>query len=101
MTAQPHLKNLHHVFSDAEIDALLLRPNQYLETRFDNNSNYYSSLDDLSNLMAIDFETYLTDDVLTKVDRSSMNASLESREPFLDHHVVEWAARLPTNFKYK
>jgi len=30
-----------------------------------------------------------------------MNASLESREPFLDHHVVEWAARLPTNFKYK
>jgi asparagine synthase (glutamine-hydrolysing) len=94
-------KSFHHVFTDAEIDALLLNPSQYLDTQFDKNSKYFTKLDGLSNLMAIDFETYLTDDVLTKVDRSSMSASLESREPFLDHHVVEWAARLPSNFKYK
>ncbi len=42
---------------------------------------------------------YLADDILVKADRASMSASLELRAPFLDTHVVEFAARLPWHYK--
>lgn len=42
---------------------------------------------------------YLADDILVKADRASMAASLELRAPFLDTHVVEFAARLPWQLK--
>lgn len=60
-------------------------------------AEYFSSL---AYIMAIDYETYLTDDIMQKVDRASMAFSLESREPFLDHRIIEWAARLPDEYKY-
>ena len=52
-------------------------------------------LDDWSRLQYLDLKTYLPDDVLTKVDRVSMDVSLEVRPPILDHRIVEFAASVP------
>ena len=65
-----------------------------------NNNGNYSSRDGLiSTFGAWDLMTFLPSDVLTKVDRASMSASLESREPFLDPEVLEFAFALPDEFK--
>lgn len=87
-------------FLQEDIDKLLLSKPSKLLTAFDSkelNGNRYSTL---SYIMAIDYQTYLVDDILQKVDRATMTHSLEGREPFLDHRVIEWAAQLPVEYKY-
>jgi asparagine synthase (glutamine-hydrolysing) len=54
-----------------------------------------------SGMMRFDFETYLPEDVLTKVDRMSMAHSIESRVPLLDNTVIDYAATLPARFKIR
>ncbi len=55
----------------------------------------------ISRLQYLDIKTYLTDDILTKVDRASMANSLEVRVPFLDHIFMEYIATIPASLKAK
>ena len=57
--------------------------------------------DTLTMAQFLDFKTYIPGDILTKVDRASMAHGLEVRVPLLDHHFVEWVARIPSALKLK
>jgi len=63
------------------------------------NTPILRGMNDVQRMMALDTVTYLPDDILVKVDRATMGVSLESRAPFLDHRVVEFAWNLPQSMK--
>ncbi|QIP01729.2 asparagine synthase (glutamine-hydrolyzing) [Bradyrhizobium symbiodeficiens] len=58
-------------------------------------------LDPLDRMTLADSLSYLTDDILQKVDRAAMSVGLETRVPFLDTDVVEFAARVPPGMKVR
>jgi asparagine synthase (glutamine-hydrolysing) len=55
----------------------------------------------LDRMLDVDLKLWLPDDLLMKMDKMSMAASIEARVPLLDHMLVEWAARLPARHKVR
>lgn len=71
------------------------------ETQLARHFERFAGLPWPSQMMRFDAETYLPEDVLTKVDRMSMAHSIESRVPLLDNEVIAFASTLPTAMKIK
>ena len=63
------------------------------------NESVNGNLDLLSRMLLSEYKTYLSDDILHKVDRATMSVGLEGREPFLDHRILEYVAQLPSEYK--
>ncbi len=70
-----------------------------LEEFVENTVSFYPK--NLNDLLKFDFKTYLSEDVLFKVDRASMAASLEVRAPFLDRRIIEFAFSINSDKKLK
>jgi asparagine synthase (glutamine-hydrolysing) len=95
----PALHRERSIFSQEFLQAAS-RPPDPLES-FQSYYDRAPAADGLSRLMYLDVKTYLTGDILAKVDRMSMATSLEVRVPMLDHVFVEWAASLPVEWKFR
>jgi len=99
--------DLFRYFRDADRDRLYTPefraglgtadPLRHVEAAWDGRAG----LEDVDRLMAVDLDTYLCDDLLAKVDVTSMANSLEVRSPLLDFELMELAARMPTRHKLR
>jgi len=95
------MKSLSQAFSRDEIADLFVECTDELPTAHNSEELAGDFYDPLSFMLAIDYQTYMVDDILQKVDRATMSVSLEGREPFLDQSIIEWVAKLPNEYKYR
>jgi asparagine synthase (glutamine-hydrolysing) len=82
-------------------DRLLPAPDNWAHDQYAGLWRTSAGAPTLDRLLALNLETYLLDDLLVKTDRMSMAHGLEVRSPFLDVQLLEFATRLPTEFKIR
>jgi asparagine synthase (glutamine-hydrolysing) len=89
-----------NLFSELEINQLLLKPNNSLIINQVNNiPELKRKLTNSEEQAFFDLNNYLVDDLLVKVDRASMFSSLEARVPLLDHNIIEFALNINPIYK--
>ena len=76
----------------------LIKKKSYFKSNFDLKFEYEDSLNEM---LCLDVKTFLLDDILWKVDRSTMHSGLEARDPLLDYRLVEYSLNIPGNLKFK
>ena len=92
---------LSQVYTPEQMEGLLHGNTIKATSFFDSEHHLDPTLSQLDKMLAVDYKTYMADDILTKVDRAGMTVSLEGREPLLDHRLIEMAARLPIDLKIR
>ena len=88
-------------YSNKQLQKIVQKKIKTIPTNFDLFKQFTKGNDEINAMLAIDYITYLPDDILTKVDRATMSIGLEGREPLLDHRLVEWMAQVPGNYKIR
>ncbi len=99
----------HSWFGSFSVDEqkLLLTENVLAQTSGDiyagarNLLDICDAQDEIERMQYLDMNFYMAEDILTKVDRASMAVSLETRAPFLDPRIGEFAASLPLDYKLR
>ena len=92
------MKYTSEYFTKKERDKLLKHNIDIIKTNFDIEISDVN--DEINQMLAIDYKTYMLDDILTKVDRATMSVGLEGREPLLDYRIIEFVSQLPSKLKY-
>jgi asparagine synthase (glutamine-hydrolysing) len=92
------MRSIDGVFNDFELNELLMYEASD-SCVLDRSSAYLEMSNKLDSMLAVDYVEFLNDDILCKVDRATMSASLEGREPFLDYRIIELISKLPSNLK--
>lgn len=86
------------IFEEKSLDRLLLKGRVKQNNLF-YDKHFFSSFDTLDQLLLLDFKIFLPDDLLVKIDRSTMRVSLEGREPLLDHRLIEYMGKINAQSK--
>ena len=96
------LINLYRALTSHYTDPadMVIRGQEMTEIVFDDRVTL-RTLNDVERMMLMDLKSYLPDDILTKVDRAAMGVGLETRIPFLDPMVVDFALSLPLDYKLR
>jgi asparagine synthase (glutamine-hydrolysing) len=92
---------LSQTYSNQTLAKLFRQPIIPPSSYFGSEQLLNQSMHELDKMLAMDYKTYMVDDILVKVDRAAMSTSLEGREPLLDHRIIEFAAQLPPHLKMR
>ena len=86
-------------FTYNQADRLIKDRVNRVKTFYNDQHQHNMKADPLAKILLTDYKTYMSDDILVKVDRATMAVSLEGREPLIDHRLAEFIMGLPPEFK--